>query len=186
MIRINAKTPCKLPAHGRKMRGEGGIKKRDSPKSPHWRRGAFRTVCIYPIYLMAGGSRLVEITLDALLGGLGKLAVVEANLLQAAIAGQLGIELRAVLLHDHRHFFLRKGYLLHIVGVRIDEGYEVFAILQYEAFAYDWHGVQLVLNLLGVDVLPVGTEQHVFDAPLDEEMAIRGERAEVARMEPSL
>ena len=45
--------------------------------------------------------------------------------------------------------------------------------LDDDALVDHHHRVELVFDLLGIDVLSVGAEEHVLDASADEEMCIR-------------
>ena len=67
----------------------------------------------------------------------------------------------------------------------MDEGHEFLVALHDDGFADEGHRVELVLNLLRVDVLAVGTEEHILDAALDEDMALGSHDAEVAGVVPA-
>ena len=63
---------------------------------------------------------------------------------------------------------------------------EFLPFLDDNTFHHVRQCVELVFNFLGVDVLPVGTEKHVFAAPANVEIALLIQHAEVTCVVPSL
>ena len=133
-----------------------------------------------------GPVLFVEVALDALLWCLLKLLLQNLKFGHLAVGGHHLVELLAVLLHHALEVFVVEAQELRLVVVGMDEAHEFVAPLHNDALADEGQRVELVLDLLGIDVLAVGSEEHVLGSAVDIDIAVGVHRAEVARVEPSL
>ena len=100
--------------------------------------------------------------------------------------GERLIQFLAVLLHDGLQVVLAQVQFVGSLHVGINQSVELLTLLYDEALADQRHIAQLVLNLLGVDVLAVGAQEHCLAASLDEDVAFCIHDAEVARVVPTV
>ncbi len=129
---------------------------------------------------------LIQIAFDALLGRFLKLFVVKVDARQLAVSGKHGIESLAILLHDVGEIFIGESHGLGFLEVGINQPDEFLAALDDNALSDHGHGIEFVLDLLRVNVLPAGAEKHILGTPLDEDIALVVHRAQIARMIPPL
>ena len=95
------------------------------------------------------------------------------------------VEFLAVLLHHALDVALVESHCLSLFEVGEDETHEFVATLHDKTLAHHSHRVEFVLNLLGINVLPVGAEQHVLYASADEDVSVCRHGGEVAGVIPS-
>ena len=141
---------------------------------------------LYDIDSDTGEGLLVEVSLDALLGGLLKLLLLQLYGREAAVGRRGGIESLAVLLHEVLQLGGAQSHGLGLFVVGVDKGHELVAPLHHHALCHHGERGELVLKLLGIDVLAVGAEEHVLDAATDEDVALGIHGAKVAGVVPSV
>ena len=128
----------------------------------------------------------IEVALDAALGGLLELFFADFYFGNLLVGGQLFVQLGTVLLHDVADVVVVETHVLGFVVVGIDESDELVVTLHDDTLYDHGHGVELVLNLLGIDVLAVGAEEHVLAASVDIDVAVVVHGAQVAGMVPAV
>ena len=96
----------------------------------------------------------------------------------------MGVQILAVLLHHGLQFLRPEVDNLVLVGIY--QRHEFVVRLHYQALANHWHGVEFVFNLLGIDILSAGTQQHVFDTSANVNVLVGIHGAQVAGVIPSV
>ena len=79
----------------------------------------------------------------------------ESDLRDFAERWQLAVKLLAVLLHNIVQVLIAKSHRFGFVIVGMNQSDESFTLLYDKAFADHCHGIELIFNLLGIDVLTV-------------------------------
>ena len=105
---------------------------------------------------------LIKESLDASFRRLGKFLCAYFHFRYFLVGRQLFVQLLAVLFHDGFDIAFVEVQILGLVVVWEHQSYQLRVSLHDHALHHHCHRVQLVLNLLGVDVLSVRSKQHVL------------------------
>ena len=128
---------------------------------------------------------LVEESFDTLFGSFLELLVVDAYLGDFLVGGQDVVQLLTVLLHHLGYLLIGHAGLHSLVKVGIYQSYQLIGLRDYHRLVYKVHVVQMVLNLLGVDVLARRTKNHALAAALNEYVAVLVHYTQVAGVHPA-
>ena len=111
----------------------------------------------------------------------------DASVGYTAVSREFGVELLHVLQHYIVKFAHRYALAFGILKVGNHESFKfALAGIDDKRLGHVWHIVEFLLNLFGIDILPGGTENHVFVAAAYVEKSIGIEIADVAGCHPAV
>lgn len=129
---------------------------------------------------------LIHEAFNALLGSLFELLKVYLYLSYLAVGRQLLIKFVSVDLHYLFYVRLLQTVGKSIVEIRIYKSNEFFVLQHDKRLGYIRHVVQFALNLFRIDVLPAGSEKHVFTTTAYGDISLGIHYAKVTGMQPTV